>query len=183
VFGGIKCSAQRIPLVHHQTLNTLYTMETLFKQEADITNQWLLYLEEEALALSKSGSDFTIDNYADMEVLNPQMQAYLMSDNAALLDAEADPVAEPMILSAAGMSNAVATPQWGRFRRLKAKIRRIFCGMVDAIRDLSWKEIIKKLLLALIPAFAGGVPAIALPIVVALVAAAMKRGFNAVCPA
>ena len=155
-------------------------MEILFQSETDVTSDWLKYIELEARALSEE-SDLRIENYMDTEILNPQMQAFLSGYD---LDDIADENTEPLVLNPQLMASAVATPQFFKFRKIKRKIRKIFCAMASELEGLSWTEIIQKLLIALIPAFAatGGVPAIVLPIVVGLVAAAMKKGYGALCP-
>lgn len=80
---------------------------------------------------------------------------------------------------------------WSRvkdlFTGLKKKVRRIFCQVVSALgssQDFDLKQIIKDVLLVLIPALAAssGLMPVALPIVVSLAAMLLKYGVNKVCP-
>ena len=67
----------------------------LFQTADDIADNWQLYAANEALALSRL-DDFEIDNYADREILNPDMQA-LLSEMPDTLIADAEEV--PLTLS------------------------------------------------------------------------------------
>ena len=155
----------------------------MFNTKADITDQWLNYLEQEAQNLADHNSALGIENYMDNEVLNPQMQELLESDDALDVEVLDNEMQEPLMLNAVAVNLAIRWPKWLRFRKLKRKIRRVFCSIVHELEGLSWKDILKKLLVALIPAFAGGgVPGAILPLVVAFVALAIKKGFSAVCP-
>ena len=76
-------------------------------------------------------------------------------------------------------------PDWlrPRFRKLKTKVKQIFCNVVHGIGELDTKDILKAVLLALIPAFAGGLLAAIVPIVIGLVAYLLKYGIEKTCPA
>lgn len=161
-------------------------MEILFKNEGQVTDQWLEYLEQEATSLAEtSNTELEIENFMDRQALNPQMEAFLSDDDsiADLLVGVSDEGLEPITLNAVTMNNFSAKPSFLRFRKLKRKIRKIFCSITGELDGIDWKDIIKQVLVALLPAFAGGIPAITLPIVIGLVAILMKKGYTAVCPA
>jgi hypothetical protein len=50
--------------------------QVLFKKESDVTSKWLFYVENEAKKLAQSNDEFTIQNYGDSELLNPEVEAY-----------------------------------------------------------------------------------------------------------
>ena len=154
----------------------------LFQTADDIADNWQLYAANEALALSRL-DDFEIDNYADREILNPDVQA-LLSEMPDTLIADAEEV--PLTLSFAE-ARATAFALFGsKFRRLKNKIREFLCRILAGLAgdsDLNWKDIIKAVLVALIPVLGGGLlSVVVLPILISLVAKIIKRGMDAVCP-
>lgn len=157
---------------------------TFFTTNPGIPEEWQLYLANEALAISRL-DDFEIDNYADREILNPDMHSFLnewTDSGINLLSAEFSPLS----LSFAA-SRAKATALFGeKFKRLKGKIREVICKILSDLAgdgDLNWKDIIKLVLIALIPALGGGpLSVIVLPILISLIAKIIKRGLEAVCP-
>lgn len=159
--------------------------QVLFNTAEALTNDWLTYIENEARALSQS-DEFTINSYADRELLNPEVQAYLQHEFSP--EAHALESASGFALSF-DQNKALAgkASLFGFWRSLKEKVRKVFCfvvgGVIDEEGDLDWKEIIKLVLVALLPVFAGGIPAIILPIIIALIASLMKYGYASVCPA
>jgi len=157
--------------------------QILFKNEADISNDWLFYIENEAKSLSQR-DDFAIQNYLDREIFNPEMKSYLASDAVGrMLDAVNG--TETLNLNLVEGLKANVLPDWlrPRFRKLKTKVKQIFCNVVHGIGELDTKDIIKAVLLALIPAFAGGLLAAIVPIVIGLVAYLLKYGIEKTCPA
>ena len=154
------------------------------QQDAD---QWLAYVESEAISLSHL-DEFSINNYVDSELLNPEVQDYLLNEYVDLGGEEtlSDSIKN---LSLSFAQNRIAGQEallFGRWAKIKATIRKIFCTVIGTVLgdgDLKWKDIIKAVLLALIPAFGAGLPLITLPVVVSLVAALMKYGYQSVCPA
>jgi hypothetical protein len=115
--------------------------------------------------------------------LNPEVQQFLSEE---FTESEEGTLPEMFNLNF-NESKAIAAKAFlfGRWKRLKEKIRKIFCQVTGGLGDgdISWKDIISGVLLALIPAFASGIPALVLPIVIALVASLMKFGYSKVCPA
>ena len=156
--------------------------QVLFKKESDVTSKWLFYVENEAKKLAQSNDEFTIQNYGDSELLNPEVEAYLSLEEA--LEKEADAQVEALSLNLAESNHARKLPDWlrPRFRRLKSKVKKEFCKVVHGMEELDIKDIIKNVLLALIPIFASGFPAAVLPIVIALVAYLIKYGIEKTCP-
>ncbi len=158
---------------------------TQFKNESDITTEWLSYIENEATSLSKQ-EDFEIDNYSDRELLNPDMQAFLheVPDDEYPGITE---ISEHRALSLSFKERMLpATTKFGNsLQRLKNKIRKFLCQVLADLQSdsaLNWQAIIKAVLILLIPSLGGGVWAvIVLPVLISLVAKVIKRGFEAVC--
>ncbi|MGJ1362011.1 hypothetical protein ACR79B_03330 [Sphingobacterium spiritivorum] len=150
----------------------------------------MTYIEQEAKSLSQS-DEFTINGYADRELLNPEVQAYLQSEFVTGDYEQEDDFAKAVAASEFALSfdqdKALASKValFGFWRKLKEKVRKVFCLAIGGIineGELDWKEIIKLVLVALLPVFAGGIPAIVLPIIIALIASLMKFGYGKVCP-
>ena len=155
--------------------STLY-----FNAETDVTDQWMDYLVQEAQELSEK-SELEIRHYADKEILNPQVKEFLeQDDETGFLPLEVDE--EDLTISFKSAEALRPMGIMGKFRRTKLKIRKIFCKVVKDLEDLDFKGIIKAVILAAIPAFATGLPAAILPIIIALVALFIKYGFDRVCP-
>lgn len=162
----------------------------LFNTEEAVSKDWLTYIENEARALSQT-DEFTINGYADRELLNPEVQAYLQSEFATDDNEQEDGFAKAVAASDFALSfdqnKALASKAalFGFWRKLKEKVRKVFCLAIGGVineDELDWKETIKLVLVALLPVFAGGIPAIVLPIVIALIASLMKFGYGKVCP-
>lgn len=155
-----------------------------FKANEKIPDDWAAYIENEAMSLSKQ-EDFDIDNYADREILNPNFQSYLQELKLA---GEMDDavMAEPLSLSFMESRFEAASLLGGKLKRLKNKIRESLCKILADLGgdgELNWKDIIKAVLIALIPALGGAtLSIIVLPILISLTAKLIKRGFDAVCP-
>lgn len=161
-------------------------MEIIIKNEKDITDDWLNYLTEEVKKVSLSESSSDISNYADLEALNPLMHKALEDPNISnILKDENEELLEPIALDLQQIPKTKAFGLgFGWYKKLKRKIRKAFCSIVSTLEGLDAKDIIKSLLIALVPVFAasGGIPAIVLPIVVAIVAGYLKYGVNSICP-
>ena len=169
----------------------------------DVTDDNIASLSELAQNLSYQDDD-VIQTITSSQVLDPEVQKYLASEEALnMLREAADEEA-----SAAGTDTVSADEDFGLlvfpesissagniffrikslFTGLRRKVRRIFCQVVSALgsdEDLDLKQIIKDVILALIPALAAstGLLPIALPIVVSLAAMLIKYGVSQVCPA
>lgn len=157
--------------------------QILFKNEADISSDWLFYIENEAKALAQR-EDFAIQNYVDREIFNPVVQKFLDSDamEALLKDISAG---KPLHLGLAEERKAKFLPDWlrPRFRKLKKKIKNTFCDvMQNAVKESDTKDLIKATILALIPSFGTGLPAAVLPILIGLLAYLLKHGIKKTCP-
>lgn len=168
--------------------------QILFKSEENLTNDWLIYIEQEAHALSQ-GDEFTIENYADRELLNPEVQEYLLETYRSERNAQEDPEFPKAVNFHEKATLALSFDQgrvvagkaalFGFWNRTKQTVRKIFCEVTATLvgdENIDWKDTIRLILIALIPAFASGIPAIILPIVIALLAALMKYGYGKVCP-
>jgi len=158
---------------------------TKFTNETEITDDWTTYIENEANALSKQ-DDFEIDNYADREVLNPDVQAFLEEMPGEDIIIPGIPGFASLSLSFKESNMAAISLFGGKIKRLKGTIRKFLCQVLNDLAgdgDLNWKDIIKAVLVLLIPALGGGVwAAIVLPILISLIAKIIKRGLEAVCP-
>jgi hypothetical protein len=158
--------------------------EILFKTEDDITDEWLIYIENEARSLAQR-EDFNIDNYLDREIFNPNVMSFL-SDNSEIeniIDLKSD---SPLSLNLEEQIkiSSINLPIRLNFRKLRRKVKKVVCEVLTNIDDLSgksMKEIIQIVLTALIPVIIGGIPAILLPFIIGLIAKIMKRGIDAVC--
>lgn len=154
----------------------------LIKIQKDITDNHLFYIENEAKSLI-SLSEFDIQNYMDREINNPELIEFIEDDNIALtLDSEPDPDEDELVLTTLEKNFIVNAIRRIRFKKLKNRIRKIICKAIRDIKDLDPKEIIGAILIALIPAFGAGIPAILLPFIVGFVALILKYGVDYVCP-
>ncbi|MFN4000214.1 hypothetical protein [Algoriphagus sp.] len=154
----------------------------LFSSEIDVNNNWLFYIENEAKSLAQR-DDFAIINYFDREIFNPEMEEYLSSNDLPHgLDEFED--GEVLSLNLIEGMKLNLIPEWlkTRFRKLKAMLKKIFCQVVHGIGEFDTKAIISAVLIAIIPAFATGLPAAVLPIVIGLVAYLLKFGIEKTCP-
>lgn len=167
--------------------------QLLFQTAEGIDKDLLSYIENKAQVF-RQFDKYTNENILDIEALNPAVQDYLEN---VFAKEESDIHAEGFAPQAISVSEFALSFEQGKalegkivllgwWKRFKEKIRRIFCTVVGSIGGedgFDWKTIISAVLVALIPAFASGVPAIALPVVVALVASLMKYGYDSICPA
>src|SRR5262245_5208546 len=114
---------------------------TQFTSETGVSDEWAAYLANEADAISKLDL-FEIDNYADRELYNPDMQAFLTE----LPDVVPGANETTLTLSFSESRSQAVALFGGRFRRLKEKIREILCKVANDLLgdgDLNWKDIIK----------------------------------------
>lgn len=149
----------------------------------EVNTDWVNYVKVEAEALSRL-DDFSIDNYADRELFNPEMQELLGN-----LNEETDETAMPENLTLSfseSSASRAAAGLFGRFRELKKRIRKIICEILGTVGENgvpSWEDIIRTVLLAVAGTiFGGALGAIALPIIIAFIAKVIRRGIGAVCP-
>lgn len=171
--------------------------DIIFKTKDDVTDNWVQYIENESRSLAQR-DEFAIQNYADREILNPAVQSYLETYNDDTEEEVYTKSAGNIAVMAAEFSDldlnytqaaqAIVLPEWlrFRFRKIKKKVQKAFCVVTgELINDgkLDVKDIIKAVLIALIPAFAAGLPAAILPIIIGLVAYLLKYGYARTCPA
>lgn len=152
--------------------------------KTEVDPGWVNYVKMESDALSRL-DDFEIDNYADRELFNPDMQELLQSlDDTGMEDFSVMPL--KMSFTEEHASYAIEALA-GRFKRLKNKIRKIICEVFASFGNgpiPSWEDIIKAVLLAVAGSlFAGGIGAILLPVIIAFIAKIIRRGIDNVCPA
>jgi hypothetical protein len=172
------------------------------KSVDDLSDDNIAYLSGIANTLSTNNDDFSIQNFGDTAITNPQAKTALQSDAARAFVQGAEPYnAAADVFKFSGGSNNMALSLeqenimrsmaplgiGGLFSGLKQKVRRIFCQIVGALNGdstLDAKKIIKAVLTALIPAIgaAAGLLPIAITIVVSLAAMLLKYGVGRVCP-
>ncbi|MBN8837410.1 MAG: hypothetical protein J0I09_09135 [Sphingobacteriia bacterium] len=157
---------------------------TIINEENQITDDLLEYINNEAHKLS-SKEQFEIDNYLDSEVLNPEIQGYLRdtyqgSSASYQMATLSLSFHENRLL----LANDAAMGGW--FGNLKETVRKIFCKIISAIDitgTIDWKQIIKAVLIGLIPVLGGGIyVTIITPFLIAFIAKLLKYGLDAVCP-
>lgn len=152
-------------------------MEILFNKEDQITDQWLVYMENKANTLAER-SELEIDNFINEELLNPQVIAFL---NTIDLEEDDKDEIEPFVINELALKGISSPLSFFKFKKLKKKIKKIFCKVSKELIDAKAKDIIKAVLVLLIPALAGGIPALLLPIVIGYIAKLIKKGHSAVC--
>jgi len=179
------------------SINNIKTME-------DITDEQVASLAEFAANLSIQNEE-VIQLYANYSIMDPETKRILESESNLQVLANESP--EGVSSDAPGFASEddehfgiLSFPQedsafegfWSRvkilFSGLKKKVRKIFCRIVAALEgsgEFDIKQIIKDVLLALIPALAAttGLMPIAVPIVVSLAAMLLRYGVSKVCPA
>jgi hypothetical protein len=149
--------------------------------------QWQFYTENEVRELANKDV-FTIDHYADSEIFNPDIQNFILeygdlfrTVSAEMPDAWALGLREKRQLK--GMDPQIQL----RFQQLKTWLKQVICELLGSIdwENKSTKEIILLIITTMIPYFAatGGLPlpAVILPIMIAVIAKIMKLGVDAVC--
>lgn len=137
-------------------------------------------------SLLKELDENALDQLADMEVFNADIQNFLQ--NVELGD-------DYLSLSEEGiMSFSVSEEKdfevmgiFGRrLRRLKEELRRIICDVINGFGSNglpSWDEIIRAVLIAVAASFfAGPMGTLLLPIIITIVARILKLGVAAICP-
>lgn len=159
-------------------------MRLAFKTESDVTSQWIDYYAAQAQTLAQQ-DEHAIRGFIDREILNPEMQELLKASPKMMALADDDPDME-LVLDTGGVTAKSAIGDWLRrtFGGMKKKVRKVFCDVVGELNkdgNINLKEIIRTVLLSLIPAFATGVPAAVLPLVIGLAALLLKYGYQHVC--
>lgn len=178
-----------------------------FKNEHDITDEKLEYLVNMSRELALK-DDAIIMNTVDNTLKHPDVFHVLSDDKAMSEILKDEPGAPPKAMESLTMTGGVDASNmfaatmsdkmlessaafrmkiFGFWRRFKRMVRRAFCKVVsvlDDIENIDLKEIIKKVLVILIPALAAttGLMPVAVTIIVSLVAMALKYGVSRVCP-
>lgn len=151
----------------------------LFSSEEEITEKLLVHIQVEANAL-KQNDEFVIENYIDRKVFDPEVQSYLSEEgieNNRLFDIKS------LALNKLETNEIQTLTLFGDgFKTLKEKVRKVFCQVAITLKDFDARGAIKTILMALIPAFTTGVPAVVLPIIVGLLAIILKSGIDKICP-
>lgn len=139
-----------------------------------------------AITLSQE-SEFDIENFADKVYDKPETIAFLENTKVAHF-IESEQVGGSLTLKGVQHKAFVTSVHWDlgiRFKKLKRKIKKLFCQIVDLLRasdSIDWKEVIKKVLAAIITALGLSLSPAVTIIVVSLVALVLKKGIAFVCP-
>jgi len=171
----------------------------VFSDPTSVTDEWLEYFNNEVENI-KEKSTYEIESYMDKEILNPEVLSLSLNQNSVftLQDDTLELFLPEMQLTLPSSSEAYVTGFntknrekldhklgiIGFFKKLKTKIKRLFCQIVDGLNweEMNAKDILKSVLIGLIPFFAGGVGLALTPIVIGLVALLLKKGKEIVCP-
>ncbi|MGY6520143.1 MAG: hypothetical protein ACXIUD_00320 [Mongoliitalea sp.] len=154
----------------------------LIESENDINDNVLFYIEDQARLLLNL-NEFDIQNYMDSELFNPEVLEFLEDESIAKsLENEPEIDNADLILNNFEKNFFLNIGKKIRFKKLKNKIRKIICKAIKEIKDLDAKEIIGAILLALIPAFGSGIPALLFPFIIGFIALILKYGVDYVCP-
>ncbi|MBO6524092.1 MAG: hypothetical protein JJ971_09710 [Balneolaceae bacterium] len=158
-------------------------METLFNSEDQITEEWINYLALEGAALAENSEEY-IDRYMNRELENPLFIDFLESEKSAKFLANFEEETGELNFSFA--ETLLITPRFRirlpKLRKLKSAIKKVFCDVVKVQVDGGIKDIIKAVLLGLIPVLGGGgIAPVLLPFIIAYIAKLLKNGADAVC--
>lgn len=163
--------------------------QQLFKDQQQPTEAELFYIMQEAESLS-AREDHSIDNYADREINNPDLDEYI-KDDAYVSSEGNDPLGADLEIN---LNQEVSFMKYRdadvrlrrRFRKIKEKIKSAFCSVAQFLvgsDSFDWKELIKNGILAATAALGFVFPVAFLPLAIAILAKLLKRGVNALCPA
>lgn len=158
----------------------------LFEVESDITDDLVFYIGNKANILSQS-DDFVIENFIDSEIFNPTILEFLETDQFLSFVGDLKGFESGLLSKLSiNFNQEIQLKYLGRekeisFKKLKAKIRKLFCELIDQIENVSLSDIIKGILLAILPLFATGLPAIFVPLIIGFIALLLKRGYSRVC--
>lgn len=113
----------------------------------------MFYIENESKSLAQH-EEFEIQNYLDMGINNPEMNDFLSTKNLERFLSDVKE-SEHLNLNLMEGLKANTLPDWmrPRFLKLKTKIKKILCDLIRKIGDLTTEDIIKAVLVTLIPAF------------------------------
>jgi hypothetical protein len=156
-------------------------MEQYFN--ASNADNWSAYLSNKTQVLMQL-SDYQLDEIIDSEVFNPSFNAIMLNKKMVDIPMEYEEEGELTILARSAMDSQ-AILAWPSLRGIKAKTRKIFCEVVRGIdvKDFNLKEVIKTVLLALSASFFGGIPAVILSLLIAIIVRLLKMGLDKACPA
>lgn len=157
----------------------------LFQKEADVTNEWLFYIENEARSLAQR-DEFAINNYLDREIFNPEMKKFLQSEFIIqLTEKYQEQEYEPFFfnLYEEYQIHHIEDFYKPRFIFFKKYFKQIFQETISQIDAKEPKEILKKAIYAFIPNFPQGIPTAFLPFIIAYTAFMYKYGVQMTYPA
>lgn len=149
--------------------------------------RWQFYTENEVKELANKDT-FTIDHYADSEIFNPDIQNFILEYGDLFRTVSAEmPDTWALGFREKRQLKGIDPQVQLRFQQLKTWLKQVICELLASMdwENKSTKEIITRIITTLIPYFAatGGLPlpAVILPIVIAVIAKILKHGVDAVC--
>jgi hypothetical protein len=159
----------------------------MITKEDQITSELLDSIMNEVSNLSEL-SDSEVEDYMDSDISNPEAQKYLTE----MFPDQDTPASHPF--SDVQQLESVHFPNPLKYfilkiqhRRLKAKVKKVFCTVLKKFvkedgQKIDWKEVLGAVLIALIPALGGGIfGALVLPIVIGLILQVARRGYSSLC--
>lgn len=150
--------------------------QSFYSNEADFTAEWLTEVDKDAQSIY-SLDEKAIEEKIEEGFNNPEFVKMLNGLDDRFFE---DGIDEQKSYE---INKTARRPRTNK-EKFKDRIRKVFCKVVGKL-DLDKagiKGVIQSTLLALIPAFAGGIPAIALPVIIAIIVHFMKKGIKNVCP-
>ncbi|MGE5382966.1 MAG: hypothetical protein ACM3PX_06030 [Omnitrophica WOR_2 bacterium] len=159
--------------------------QILFQKETDVTNDWLFYIENEAKSLAQR-TEFSINNYLDREIFNPEMKNFLKTEFIIeMIEKNPEQEFEPLFLNLAEEYEVHLIEDYikPRFLQLKKIVKQIFQETVADLEEKPLKEIMKRVIYSFIPVFPKGFPTALLPFIISNTAFMIKYGVRMTYPA
>lgn len=160
------------------TQNTIFMTQFYFKQESDVTQDWLFYIENEGRALAQR-DEFFIYNYLDRELFNPEFRKFLKEDYITKIISQVQYDENEQFyfnLTENYQSYQIEKPYKAQFAQFKKFMKQIFQETVAEMETYQTKDIIQRVIYAYIPTFPNGFPSAILPFIIAYSAFMIKYG-------
>jgi hypothetical protein len=164
-----------------------------FRSESELSPESLEYLFEQAEELSEK-DDLAIENYADSEINNPEVEEVLLGDEFAALEDE-DVEDEDFVLTPPqrrtfkqrrALRRERRRSAERRFKGFRKKVHQAFCTVAATIIDagvVDWKAVLRTVLVGGLALIGVAFPVALIPATLAVLAMFLKRGYEALCPA
>jgi len=164
-----------------------------FRSENELSPEMLDYLFEQAEDLSEQ-DDLAIENYADSEINNPDVEEVLLDAEFASLEQE-EVEAEELVLTPKqrktfkerrAAKKELRSRAERRFKGFRKKVHRAFCTVAQTLIDsgaIDWKAVLRTVLVGALALIGIAFPVALIPVALAVLAQFLKRGYDALCPA